>query len=125
MQFIDTDVDVAVPVQFCGPLRVIFPSLVTLPLNALKGEANDSMHALSVTFRVMPIKEASQWSVTVHSPLTSGQLLLPTPPAPPALPPLLGASEESPHALHTKPITPITSRLRIIAPQYGIPYPGV
>jgi len=50
----------AVPVQLCGPLIVILPSLVTLPLKASNGALNDSEQPVSVTSVERPISGALQ-----------------------------------------------------------------
>jgi hypothetical protein len=84
-QFIDTAVVVAVPVQLWGPLRVILPPSVTLPLNSSKGAAKDSAQAFCDTCKVIPMNDESQWAVMSHAPLMSGQLpVLPAPPCGPA-----------------------------------------
>lgn len=94
VQFIDTSLVVAVPVQLWGPLRVIVPLAVKLPLNASNGGPKDSAQAFCVTWTVMPMNADSQWAVISHAPLTSGQLPLPLP------------SEElelhAPHSAHNK-----------------------
>ena len=99
MQFIETALLVAVPVQLWGPLRVMVPSAVTLPLNASNGAAIDNWQAFSVTCSVLPIKEGSQCALTSHAPLRFGQPLLPALPGLPA-PPEPAESDELPHAAH-------------------------
>ena len=104
---------VALPVQLCGPLRVILPAVSTLPMKASNGASKDSAHSVSVTLKVEPTSDGSQCAVTFQSPLTSGQLALPPLPASPWAP---GESEElEPHALHS---TTTTNRLRIIPRGY-------
>ncbi|MEI9937758.1 MAG: hypothetical protein WDO69_11115 [Pseudomonadota bacterium] len=98
VQFIEMALVVAVPVHVRGPLRVIFPSALTLPLNASKGAETASAHAFSVTCKLMPMNDESQWSAMFHSPLTSGQLLLPELPAVLSAPD--GSEELELHAAH-------------------------
>lgn len=112
MQFIETALALALPVQRWTPLTVILPSVVTLPLNASKGDENDSAQVFCVTFSVMPMSDGSQCAVMSQSPLRSGQLPLPALLLPPLLPVLVPSDE---HALHTKPNTPSTNHFRDMA----------
>jgi hypothetical protein len=68
-----------VPVQLCGPVTVILSSLVTVPLNPLKGAPKVSEHPVCVTTALCPMSEGSQWAVTFHVPLTSGHEVVPPP----------------------------------------------
>ena len=78
-----TALSVALPVQFCGPLKVIFPLLVTLPLKPSNGGANESAQLVSVTIKLIPTNDGSQCAATFQTPLTSGQPAVPELPAPP------------------------------------------
>jgi hypothetical protein len=95
VQVIEMALAVASPVQLWGPLKVILPVSLTLPLKPLKGAANDSAQAVSVTVKLMPTSEESQCAVTFQVPLRSGQPAL----AAPALPPLPASAPEPPDEL--------------------------
>ena len=99
---------VASPVQLWGPLKVILPASLTLPVKPLKGAANDSAHAVSVTVKLMPTSVASQCAVTLHVPLTSGQPALGAP-ALPALPPLPASAPEPPDELELQALSSRTA----------------
>jgi hypothetical protein len=72
----------AVPVQLCGPLTVILPSFVTVPVKPLKGDAKASEQSVWVTTALCPTSDASQWAVTFHVPPRLGHAA--------ELPPLVG-----------------------------------
>ncbi len=92
----------AVPLQVCGPLTVIFPSAVTLPVKPSNGALNVSEQSLfSVTVTAWPTSEVSQWAVTFHAPETSGHA--PLPPSPLVVPPV--DDELELHAATTKATT--------------------
>ena len=105
VQFMDTALVLAVPVQLWGPLSVMVPLVVRLPLNESNGGPNDSAQAFCVTCTVMPMKEGSQWAVMSQAPLRSGQLPLPL---------LLPSEELEPHALHNAHNQAAPNRVRII-----------
>jgi hypothetical protein len=96
------EVGEAVPLQLCGPVSEIFPSVVTLPMKPLNGAANDSEQAFSVTMTLCPTSDESQCAVIFHAPDTSGQV----PPSP-----LL---EDEPE-LHDRTSGSIATRTRLMA----------
>jgi hypothetical protein len=63
---IETELDVALPVQLWGPVKVMRPSAPTLLVNRLNGAANESAPSFSVAFRLNPASDASQCSATLH-----------------------------------------------------------
>ncbi len=71
VHIIEIELAVTVPVQLWGPLKVIFPSLVTVPAKPLNGAAKESEHVAWVTTAFCPMRDASQCAVTVHVPDTS------------------------------------------------------
>jgi hypothetical protein len=77
VQTIEIVLAMTVPVQLSGPLKVIFPSLVSIPMKPSKGAANESEQAVSVTTAFIPTRDESQCAVTVHVPDTSGHAALP------------------------------------------------
>jgi hypothetical protein len=73
---IEIELAMTVPVQLWGPLKVIFPSIVRVPLKLLNGGANESEQSVCVTIAFCPTRDASQCAVTVHVPDTSGHAAL-------------------------------------------------
>lgn len=100
---------VASPVQLWGPLKVIFPAALTVPLKASNGAAKESAQLASVTTNWLPTSDESQCSVTVQVPLTSGHAVFSGPPSPAAL----GGSDEL--QLHTPHRASAANKARIIA----------
>jgi hypothetical protein len=100
----------AVPEQLCGPVTVMWSSLVTVALNPLNGALNVSAHPFCVTVRVCPTSEASQCDVTFQLPATLGH-----DPSPPPLP-----DDELLHAaLHATRTSTTAKRDRTIVPGYA------
>ena len=84
LQVMAIELAVPVPVHCCGPLRVITPVLLTLPLKALNGESKVRAQFASLTDRTIPTKVASQCSVTFQLPPMFGQVSAGFCPPPPA-----------------------------------------
>jgi len=74
---IEIELAVTVPVQLWGPLRVILPSLVTVPVKPLNGCAVEIEQSVCVTTALCPMRDASQWPVMFQVPARSGQAALP------------------------------------------------
>jgi hypothetical protein len=71
---IEIELAVAVPAQLWGPLTMILPSLVRVPLKPLNGAANESEQPVWVTATLCPTSEGSQCSVMFQVPATLGHV---------------------------------------------------
>jgi hypothetical protein len=83
----EIELEPTLPVQLCGPWRLMLPSELTVPVKLSNGAANDSAQLASETTAVMPTSDASQCFATVQLPETSGH-------APPPEPALSGESDD-------------------------------
>jgi hypothetical protein len=92
---------------------VIFPSVVSIPVNPLNGAANESEQSVCVTTAFCPTRDESQCAVTVHVPDTSGH-----PPLPPSGDVALGGEELEEQPQRRESESSAAGKVRDIRPGY-------